>query len=186
MFSADRTLGSNRWPVVRLVPGSQTEIVLLSPSFFAITTHWNKCTVPCSGEDCDLCQLLPSRGLFYVACVCASQVRMLELGSQSASHFEQHCKLLHGGMRPGLLVSLSRRTQKSPVFTEVIGFKEQVAPISTLVLANHVMALFKFPPANPGECVISYEKRCRVLAKVRNARMAELLTSQQNRAVHGR
>src|SRR6266566_2548109 len=119
MFNADRTLGSHRWPVVRLVAGSRTEVTLLSTRFFCLTTHWYKCTLPCPGDDCRLCEILPARGLFYAACSCNSRVSILELAAQSASLFEQHAKLLHGGMRVGLVFLLSRRGAKSPVASEV-------------------------------------------------------------------
>lgn len=182
MFTADRSLGSARWPVVRLVPGSKTEIVLLSPSFFEITTHWYKCTVVCPGEDCDLCELLPSRGLFYVACFCASRLSILELGSQSASHFEQHCKLLHRGMIAGQVVELHRRTAKSPVHSEVVRFQENAASVTTLTLAARVMALYKFPPPNPAENLERYEQRLREAAKLRNRRLAaQLIDAPQKR-----
>jgi hypothetical protein len=181
MFSADKTLGANRWPVVRLVPGSQTEIVLLSQQFFCITTHWNRCTVPCSGEDCELCELLPSRGLFYVACHAVSQIRMLELGAQSAAHLEQHCKLLHGGMMPGQVIQLSRRTAKSPVHSEVLRFQNNVQAVSAISLAQRVMALYKFPPPNPTEDLERYEARIRESAKLRNRRMAEQLLTKSKK-----
>lgn len=177
MFNADRTLGSNRWPVVRLRAGCCTEIVLLSTRFFALTTHWNKCTVPCCGDDCALCELLPGRGLFYVACMCNSRVSILELASQSASHFEQHAKLLHGGMVPGLVFSLARKGAKSPVFSEVIRQQGNCTEVSQLDLATHVMALFKFPLPNPGEDLFRYEERCRAIAKVRCDRAAEQLVT---------
>lgn len=181
MFNADRTLGSNRWPVIRLVAGSSTEVVLLSTRFFAITTHWNKCTVPCCGDDCKLCEVLPSRGLFYVAAMCVSRVSILELASQSASHFEQHAKLLHGGLRPGLVFNLQRRGAKSPVRSEVIRYQEKCSEVSQLELATRVMALYKFPCPNPGEDLGTYEIRCRGVARVRCNRAAELIGNASSR-----
>lgn len=183
MFNADRTLGSNRWPVVRLVAGSSTEVVLLSTRFFALTTHWNKCTVPCCGDNCRLCEMLPARGLFYVAVMCVSRVSILELASQSASYFEQHAKLLHDGLRPGLVFQLKRRGAKSPVRSEVIRFQEKCSAVSQLELATRVMALYKFPCPNPGEDLAKYEVRCRAVAKVRCDRSADLLSSARERQV---
>lgn len=185
MFHADRTLGSNRWPVVRLVAGSQTEVVLLSSRFFSLTTHWNKCTVPCCGDGCPLCEVLPSRGLFYVAANCVSRVSIVELASQSASHFEQHCKLLYGGLRPGLVVQLTRRGAKTPVRSEVVRVQEGCSEITQLELARHVMALYKFPCPNPDEDLEHYELRCQAVAKVRCNRTAELLLNARFRQVNG-
>ena len=181
MFNADLPLSSNRWPVVRLVAGSRTEVTLLSSAFFALTTHWNKCTLPCSGSDCRLCEILPSRGLFYAAVMCGSRVSILELGAQSAGHFEQHVKLLHGGMRPGLVVALSRKGAKSPVRSEVIREVAGSVEVPMLELAAHVMALYKFPCPNPGEPMEKYELRCRSIATVRCNRAAGLLLDARER-----
>jgi len=175
MFNADRTLGSNRWPVVRLVAGSQTEVVLLSSRFFALTTHWHQYTVPCPGDDCPLCEMLPARGLFYVAVACCSRVSILELASQSSAHFEQHCKLLHGGMRPGLVLRLTRRGAKSPVNSECIRVQDRCTEVPQLDLATKVMALYKFPPPNVGEELHQYSNRCSLIAKVRVDRIATLM-----------
>lgn len=183
MFDADRTLGSSRWPVLRLVAGSKTEVVLLSTRFFCITTHWNKCTVPCCGDDCRLCEVLPARGLFYVAVMCSSRVSILELASQSASHFELHAKLLHGGLRAGLVVQLERRGAKSPVRSEGVRFQENCSEVSQLELAQRVMALYKFPCPNCGEDLATYEIRCRGIARVRCNRAAELIGDARERQV---
>lgn len=183
MFNADRSLGSHRWPVIRLVAGSCTEVVLLSSRFFAITTHWNKCTVPCCGDNCRLCEVLPSRGLFYVGAMCCSRVSILELASQSASLFEQHAKLLHGGMRPGLVFGLKRRGAKSPVNSEVLRFQEKCTEVSQLELATRVMALYKLPCPNPGEELGEYEIRISGLVRVRCNRAAELLCNARDRQV---
>lgn len=176
MFSADKTLGVNRWPVVRLGANARTEVVLLSSKFFALTTHWDKCTLPCPGDDCRLCETLPARGLFYVAVMCNSRISMLELGALSASHFEQNAKLLHGGMNPGLVVLLSRKGPKQPVKSEGLRVQENCSEVSTLDLCAHVMALYKFPCPNPNEGLLGYELRCRQLAKVRSDRHAERLS----------
>lgn len=183
MFNADRGTAGNRWPVVRLRAGCSTEVVLLSPAFFALTTHFDRCTVPCAVDDCALCPLLPARGLFYLAVMCNSRVSLLELGGLSASNFEQHAKLLHGGMRPGLVFALSRRGQKSPVHSECIREVPSVSPITTLDLANHVLALYKFPPANPHETIESYEARVRSMAQTRNELAAQRITSRMTQRV---
>lgn len=184
MFSADVSQSSHRWYVVRMGAGSRTEVVLLSRKFFALTTHWNSCTVPCCGDECRLCDTLPARGLFYVAVVCNSRVMLLELGAQSSSHFEQHAKMLHGGMKPGLVFSLSRTGPKSPIRSEVIRFQEDAKEVDQIVLAARTMALYKFPCPNPDEEIESYEKRCRKVAKVRCDRAADLIDNARDRRVN--
>jgi len=173
MFDADYTLGTHRWHVVRLSSGSKTEVVVLSQQFFAVTTHWVGRTVLCSGDECVLCDLLPSRGLFYLAVFCAGQTRLLELGAQSASHLEQHCKLLHGGLRAGLVLELSRRGAKQPVHSEVVRFQAGAESVPLLLLATRVMALYKFPPPNSEEALVEYEVRVRRCCNVRNVRLAK-------------
>src|SRR5262245_51469090 len=114
MFHADQTTGTYRWPVLRLAQGSRSEVILLSSRFFSITTHWTNHTVLCPGDDCGLCDVLASRGLFYVGGHVAGRPFLIELGAQSASLFEQHAKLLHGGMKAGQVFELSRSGKKSP------------------------------------------------------------------------
>lgn len=176
MFESNQDGGVARWPVVRLGVGSKTQIILLSPRFFPLTTHWYKCTVPCPGDECALCELLPGRGQFYVAVGCNGRVSLLELGSQSASHFEQHARLFGGGMRPGLRADLSRRSAKSPVYAEVVGFKEETKEVELLDLAAHVMALYRFPCPNPGENLAAYERRVKMMSQLRNKRLRDQLT----------
>lgn len=181
MFEADQTAGTVRWQVIRVGVGSKTQIVLLSPRFFELTTHWNKCTVPCSGPECPLCELLPGRGLFYVACLCGGRVSLLELGAASASHFEQHCKFSSGGMLPGLVLDISRRSAKSPVYSEVVGKKETAKAVELFDLAAHVMSLYKFPCPNPGEDLNSYEERIQRMSALRNKRLRDQLTVASKR-----
>lgn len=178
MFAADRTLGTHRWPVVRLVAGSRTEVVLLSEKFFSITTHWNKLTFPCCGDDCPVCELMPARGLFYVAVGCNRTVSILELAAQSSSHFEQHAKLLGGGMNVGGVFELSRRTAKAPVRGEYSRHQDKCTPVDHLELAKRVMSLYKFPPPNPGDDIYKYEIRCRAIAKLRCERAAEQILAR--------
>lgn len=184
MFNADPTLGTSRWPVVRLGGNSRTEVTLLSTRFFCLTTHWYGVTVPCCGEDCRLCELLPARGLFYAAVHCNSRISILELASQSSAHFEQHAKLLHGGMRIGLVFALERRGAKHPVRSEVVREQSKCSEVAPLDLARRVMALYKFPCPNPGEDLAMYEKRCRIVAKARCDRTAELIANASSRQVN--
>ncbi len=187
MFEADRSSGLHRWPVVRLRTGSKTELILCSDRFFELTTHWIPTgrgrTVPCCVDDCDLCELLPARGLFYVAGVVMSRLSLLELGSASASHFEQHVKLLHGGMRPGLVMELSRTGAKLPVRSECVREQPGVAPVPLLSLAIHAMALYRFPCAQPDEGLNQYSTRLSTLVRRRNVQLALELKARPREGV---
>jgi hypothetical protein len=179
MFEGDLGTAGSRWPVVRLGLGSKTEVTLLSRRCFILTTHFYKRTVPCSGDGCCLCELLPARGLFYVAVFCASRISLLELGAQSASSFEQHARFSTGSMSPGIVFELSRRGRKSPVYSEFVRVQQVREEVTELNLARHVMALYKFPPPNPAQTLDEYEARCRVIAERRNElTKAELLAGK--------
>jgi hypothetical protein len=173
MFEADRSKGVTRWGVVRLGVGSKTRVVLLSPRFFSLTTHWCGHTVPCAGEECSLCELLPGRGQFYVAVQWDGRVSLLELGAVSASHFEQHLRLFGGGLRAGAVVDLSRRSKKMPTYSEAVDFKEGTKAIELLDLAAHVMALYRFPCPNPSENLEQYELRIHHMSVLRNRRLRD-------------
>lgn len=172
MFSNDSTRGSNRWHVIRLKTGSRTECVNLSPAFFPITTHWIGHTVPCCLDDCDLCELVPARGLFYLAVFCMARTMMLEMGAQSSGHLEQHAKLLHGGLKPGQVLSCSRRGQRQPLFSEITDFRSGTSAVDTLHLAAKVMAIYKLPCFNPTEDLECYSARCAGMVRIRNRRLA--------------
>lgn len=186
MFEADRASGVHRWPVVRLHAGSKVEMILCSQAFFPLTTHWVGRTVPCCVCDCDLCELLPSRGLFYVACVVMSRLSLLELGAASASHFEEHAKLLHGGMRPGLVFEVRRSGAKQPVRSEVVRFQENVQGVPMLSLAAHALALYRMPPPNPTEDLERYSRRLQSLVQRRNVHLALELKARPRAGVNGR
>lgn len=183
MFNGEVIGGLSRWHVVRLPAGSSCEAVLLSGEFFSLTTHWNGCTVVCAGDGCALCEILGTRGLWYVAVHAAGQVRMVELGAVSASHLEQHCKLMHGGMRPGLVIRFSRSGRKQPVHSEVLREQAGVQAVPTLKLAAHVMAIYKYPPPNPADDLGSYDLRLRAACQLRNRHLAEQILSAKKTGV---
>lgn len=172
MFESDAQRSASRWEVIRLKSGSQTQCTNLSPAFFPVTTHWFDRTVLCCIDDCDLCELLPSRGLFYLAVWCMQRTRLLELGAQASGHLEQHAKLLHGGLKPGQVVNCSRRGLRQPVYSEIVDFHVGTTPMDTLHLANKVMALYKMPCINPSENLEGYAMRIAGMVRKRNQRLA--------------
>jgi hypothetical protein len=108
-------------------------------------------------------------------------VSLLELGAQSATNFEQHAKLLHGGMVPGLVFELSRTGAKKPVRAEVVRSVEKALSVDDLELAWHVMALYKLPCPNPGETLEEYDRRLSLITRVRCDRAADLICSKADR-----
>lgn len=170
MFDASPSPGSTRWPVVRVGVGGTTRVVVCAERFLPLTTHWVTRTVLCAGEDCPLCEALAARGLFYLPVAWDERPAMLELSALASSHFEQHAKLLHGGIRPGLVVELSRRGRRSPVRAEVVAVRENVAAVPVLEFAPKVMALYSLPGPNPGETFAEYEQRLVRVVRIRAER----------------
>lgn len=175
MFDADFGSATRRWPLVRFGQNSRTRVTLLSTRFFAVTTHWTGVTVLCPGDGCALCELVPARGLFYLAVVCEQRVSLVELGSQSASHLEQHLKLLHSGMVVGHVLDLRRSGKRQPVFAECVETLPNVGGVTYEDLMRHVMVVYKMPAPNPSESVEDYEVRIAAMVRRRNERCAELI-----------
>jgi hypothetical protein len=167
VFQADQVSGGSRWPIVRIAAGGQTEVVVLSTAFLPLSVHWVGNSIVCPGSDCELCDLLPIRGLFYLPVMCNGRVSILELAAQSSSHLEMHCKMMHGGLKPGLVVQLSRRTKKSPIYSEVIEFRSGVRAIFHGQLASRVAAVYHLPCMNPDEEFDAYELRLQAMARAR-------------------
>lgn len=167
VFHADQVSGGSRWPLVRISVGGSTEVVSLAASFLPLSVHWLGRSVVCPGSDCDLCELLPLRGLFYIPVMCAGRTSILELASQSSSHLEMHCKLLHGGLAAGLVLRLSRRAAKAPVFSEVVDRRSGVRAVPVEHFASRVAALYHLPPINPGETLDFYELRLQTMSRHR-------------------
>jgi len=186
MFTRDSSTGTVRWPIVRIAPGGCTEIVVCGTSFLPLTTHWVGHTVICAGDDCRLCEVLPVRGLFYLPVVCASRPSILELSSVSSSHFEQHCKLLHGGIQPGLRIDLTRRGHKQPVHSEVVGNVPTASAVPLIEFVGKVMTLYHFPGPNPGEDFEAFEVRLQSMALLRADRERRSYDARSNRGVEGR
>lgn len=183
MFNADYANAGYRWPVVRLKMGSVVQVTLLSRAYFSLTTHFYRVTIACAGDGCAFCDLLPARGLFYLAAMCDGRRSILELGVYSANDLEQHCVLLHGGMRPGLVVELSRRSKKGAVHSQVTGDVPGCGEVEPLLLAQRVLAVYKLPCCNPGETMEMYEARVQSIVRRRNAALAKTIEDSQARRV---
>jgi len=81
-------------------------------------------------------------------------------------------------MTPGQVYRLVRKGAKNPVKSEIIRIQERVSQVDTLDLAAHVLALYKFPPPNPGEDLLKFEERSRRVARVRTDRAADLIAAK--------
>lgn len=172
VFQAESQSGGSRWPLVRISVGGQTEVVTLASRFLPLSVHWIGQSIVCPGSECDLCELLPIRGVFFLPVMCGGRTSILELASQSSAHLEMHCKLMHGGLRAGLVVRLTRRAAKHPVHSEVIDARTGVESVAELVFASRVAALFHLPPCNPEENLHVYEQRLQKMTRNRGSIVA--------------
>ena len=175
VFCVDCASGGARWPLVRIGVGATCEVISLSHRFLPLSVHWTGQSTVCAGDGCDLCELLPVRGVYYLPVMCQGRTSILELASQSSSHLEMHCKLLHGGLQPGLVILLRRRSPKAPVGSEVIDRRPGCVAVPMEIFASRVAALYHLPGCNPDETLAQYEARlssmCRVRCQLMGARM---------------
>lgn len=156
-----------RLTLVRVLPAHTVEVILLSDRFVPLTTHWIDKSVVCPRDECVLCSTVPQRGLFYVPVDHSGKMMLLELPAMAAAHLEQHLKLLHGGMAPGQVLHLTRRGKKSPIYSECIAVRPGCSAPPLLFVLGAVMAIYQYPPPNPGEDVASYDVRIHKLAVAR-------------------
>jgi len=187
MFSPSPSAGAIRWNIVRVRAHSQTECIVLGDKFLPLSTHWIAAgrgrSVLCPVDDCPLCEFLPVRGFFYLPVMWDSRQAILELSAMASSHFEQHCKFLHGGIRPGLIVQLSRKGTKQPIRSEVIGEHEGARVVEFGLFVARVMAVYNYPPCNPHEPIEVYERRLQAAARVRAKRIVEELQTSKSPGV---
>lgn len=183
MFEASCSAGVSRWPLVRTQAGGAVNVVILAAGFFPVCVHWAGRSFLCPGDGCALCPLLPLRGLYYLPVDCCGRPSILELASMSSSHLEQHAKLLHGGLRPGLQVRLSRRSAKSPIHSEVVGELAGVEAADLMTFASRVMAIYQMAPSNPGETIADYGQRLAHAARQRGEVVAKRVLGDRGAGV---
>lgn len=178
MFDAPDPAGAARWPVVRISVGGRCRVITLGSAFLPLSVHWVGHSIPCSRKQCALCEALPVRALFYLPVACQGRTSIFEVSSTASANIEQHCKLLHGGLRPGLELDVLRRSAKSPLYGEVVGEHSSTSEVPLLLFASRVMALYHLPCANPQETLEAYQVRLHKICAVRNERLAQQLVEK--------
>lgn len=176
MFDAPDSAGVNRWPVLKIRAGCKSRATLLGTRFLPVSSHWVGRTVLCAGPKCRLCEILPTRGLFYLPVAVQGRATILELSPVASAHLGQHAKLLHGGLSVGQEVEFSRAGAKKPLYAEIVEQRVGVTAASFLMFVSRVMALFHLPAANPSETIEAYEARLRGICITRNLREFEKQT----------
>lgn len=173
MFDVPDSAGVNRWPVLKVRAGGKAEAVLLGTRFLPLSSHWVGHTLPCPGDGCQLCEVLPLRGQFYLPISVSGRATILELSAVAANNLEQHAKFMHGGLAVGQKFEFSRRSAKAPLHAEIIEQIDDITGVPFVVFVSRVMALYHLPPSNPGESVEKYGERLRSVSSIRAAREYE-------------
>lgn len=151
-----------RWPVVRVAPGHDVAVVLLSGDWFRLVTHFYQRTVLCPDSDaCSLCALLPSRPYWYLPCLVQPRKTraLLELSATASADLEQRAKMLHGGIGAGMTVRLARRSSRRPVYCEIMDNSVFSPRLSLATWITAVMAIYGFSAMKEDETVVSYGAR---------------------------
>lgn len=160
-----------RWPIVRVVPGHDVQVELLSSEWVRLCTHWVAVgkgkTVLCPEvEGCELCAVVPARPYWYLPCRVGPHgaPALLELSSTTSADLEQQCRFEHGRVEPGIEVRLTRKSAKKPCRCEVGARTSRRVSIGLSEWFSPLMAIFSLDAMRPGEDLESYGSR--VSAKV--------------------
>ena len=162
MFAVESPTSRVKWSVVPVNVGSRMPFVLLSGDWVRLTTHFFRRTFLCTeGDSCDACSLLGSRAYWYLP-VRSEQtggVGLLELSAQASSHLEQAAKFAGYSVAAGLRIEVSRKSTKSPVFSEMVGQTPNASPLPLASWGTGLMKVFGLPPIEDGESLDSYGER---------------------------
>lgn len=166
---------ASRWPVLRVQPGHDYEVTLISDAWVRLSTHYFRRTVLCSeSASCSLCSLLPSRPYWYLPVAVAPRKSfcLLELSPSASSQLEQAAKFEHGSVQHGLMFRLFRRGKKKPIACECLGLSKGSVLVSVHEWVSPLMAIFGLPQLNAGENVEAYGDRVQATVDQRNALVA--------------
>jgi len=173
-----------RWSLLRVRPGHDCLVELLSGEWLRLVTHFCGRTILCPEvAECELCDLLPGRAFWYLPALFLPHRRpcLLELSAQASADLEQVAKFSAGSVGAGVRLTLSRRGPKSPIRSS---FEDFVAsPTRTRVdeWGSLLMAVFGFPALRPLESVGDYGERIRPQVLARAALAAARVRTGQKK-----
>jgi hypothetical protein len=178
-----------RWPILKIHPGGTWEVHLLSDHWVRLSTHFAGKTVVCpENEDCGLCQLLGSRSHYYLPITFKQTGRMciLELSSQGLMDLEQRIRFAGFQVSPGVILSLCRKTAKSPLRIDVVGCEAVAAMPADHLWVSSVMALYGHEAMRGMECLAGYVERLMPAIVARTELAAADLRAGVNQGIKGR
>lgn len=173
-----------RWPVLRVQPGHDVEVMLLSSDWLRLNTHFHKRTVLCSESlCCPLCPLLPSRPYWYlpVSAEPRKTFCLLELSPSASSSLEQTAKFANGAIMAGQNFRLWRRAKKKPIGCEWLGLSKGACTVSVSEWVSPLMAIYGLPILRPGETIEEYGGRVASTVDQRNELVAASLKAAAER-----
>lgn len=153
-----------RWSLLRVAPGHDVAVELLSGEWVRLATHYVGRTVLCPEVDeCELCDFCPVRCFWYLPAVVEPGRRpcLLELSAVASSDLEQVAKFAFGSLRAGCQFRLSRRAAKKAVRAEALEFSAPRREPEFAEWASCLMAIYGLPPILPGELLPAYGSRVR-------------------------
>jgi len=188
-MNCERPRREIRWPIVRVQPGHETEIELLSGEWLRLATHYAGRTLLCTeSESCELCCLCPSRFYWYLPC-CQLPMRtpaICEFSASTSAALEQNAKMLHGSVGPGLKVRLARKAPKKPVYVEVMSASKTSPNLSFQDWASALMAVYGLPAFREYETIGQYGERVEDFILQRSALAANKMRLAQIGGARGR
>ncbi len=120
--SFDGTRSAFSLSLLKVSAGGRCDCVVQSSSPLWLDTHWVGRQILCPGEECPFCGNLPSRsqGYLVVTVDVAGETKpfLLEFTGTSALRFDERLRFFEIELKPGLEISLFRKSKRSPLVME--------------------------------------------------------------------
>lgn len=173
-----------RWQLLRVRPGNDVLVELLSGEWLLLVTHFAGRSILCAEvAECELCDLLPGRAFWYLPALVLPQRRpcILELSAQASTDLEQVAKFSAGSVGAGIRLTLSRRGPKSPIRSAFEDFVASPTRTNVDEWGSLLMAVFGFAPLRPLENLDAYGERIRPQVLARAAAAAARVRAGQKK-----
>lgn len=168
MISESTPTVTPRWPLLRLTPGHETEVTLLSVGWLQLGTHFHNHTFMCAGgHSCPACDHLTKRNVWYLPILARDKPHLLELSAFAAADLEQHSRMYWGRFAAGQVLIAVRHSNRQPIKFSPVRIRELKANVDLRVWVSAVMAIYGFPPMEKDEPIDRYRIRLAPLAEAR-------------------
>lgn len=166
LSSSPRSAACANLPVVRVIPGQVLRVTICSAEGLWIGTHWRQRSLPCPGEGCALCGILPGRELgYWVVTLDESNPRPLLLELPRGFGVQMGLFVKHSGQKTstGCQLLLTRKKKRSPIHADYDGHVDNVPEAWRAggLLRSAVATLFRLPQPVAGHDVAEWTEACR-------------------------